>query len=57
VLGLPMKKGSHLGQTSCLGDLWIPLDGNTQELLAILTGVIGTVLAKLIEVFSLHSKT
>jgi hypothetical protein len=55
VLGLPMKKGSHLGQTSCLGDLWIPLDGNTQELLAILTGVIGTVVAKLIEVFSLHS--
>lgn len=28
VLVLQMKKGNHLGQTSCLRDLWIPLGDN-----------------------------
>ena len=56
VLGLLMKKGNHLEQTSYQGALWIHLEGNTQALLAILTGVIGMVYAKQTKVFlSQHS--
>jgi hypothetical protein len=56
VLGLLMKKGNHLGQTSYLRALWIRLEGNTLALLAILIGVIGMVYAKQTKVFcSQHS--
>lgn len=51
MLGLQMKKGNPLVQTFYPGDLWIPLEGNTLVLLAILTGVIDMVDANLIEVF------
>lgn len=46
-----MKKDSHLAQTSCLRDLWTPLEDSILVLLATLTGVIDMGHAKLTEVF------
>lgn len=51
VLVLQMKKGNHLGQTFCPGDLWILSENSILMLLAILTGVIDMVGGKLTKVY------
>lgn len=50
-----MKKGNPLRNATYLKGLWIHLESNIQALLATLTGVTGTVVAKTTEVICLQA--